>query len=129
MDIGSLSQYDAEPSSGGGDPDPAANEKARAAEAKAIAAFWFWRRVMIGGWLLCLPMVALGFSLGLPFGMSALPAAVAFGIGISQAYRFLCPRCGRCFVWSWRWQNVFTNRCVNCRYSILSKADSGESPV
>jgi hypothetical protein len=90
--------------------EPTANE--------AVADFRFWRRVMVGGWLLALPSVALGTLLGVPFLLAALPAPVAFAVGMLRAYSFLCPRCGRSFVISWWWQNVFTNRCVHCGHSI-----------
>lgn len=73
---------------------------------------------MIGGWLLVLPLVAVGTPLGVPFPLAGLPAAVAFAAGVFRVSTFLCPRCQRPFTWRLGRQNVFASRCVRCGHCI-----------
>src|SRR6185312_50493 len=80
------------------------------AEARAIAEFRWWRLVMLAGFFGVIPSVAILESVGVVLPLAALPAMLATGVGGVRAYRFRCPRCGRTFVFSWRWQNVLTDR-------------------
>jgi hypothetical protein len=73
---------------------------------------------MIAGWLGAIPLAAILGLAGIELPLSALPAMLAAGVGGIRAYRFRCPRCRQSFVWSWGWQNVFTDQCVHCEYPI-----------
>ena len=69
------------------------------------------------GFLSFLPMVMLGFPCGLPFGLTGIPSALAFAYGLSLVYDFLCPHCGKTFVWNgWGRRNEFARRCLHCGF-------------
>lgn len=112
MDFSSLPKYPNRPPKLGVAPEPPPNANA------SIARFRIARWGVVCGFLLFVPLMALGSALGLSFAVPWFVTALILTVSTLVVYSFSCPHCGKTFARKWNWQNPFAQKCVHCGYRL-----------
>lgn len=113
MDFSSLPQYPGQPPRSDATPQPPKESRDQVA---ATAWFRAGRWGFVSAFVLFVPLMGLGFALGLPLGVPWLIVAVIAAVSSHVVYSFRCPQCGKTFAWAWWWHSPFTNKCLHCGY-------------